>query len=714
MKPILQSSQMKKIIVIIIILGILSSCSTYKATVRQHEDLDYGAMKVTPEWEYIDHKGSKKLIRGIGLISGGIYGYTNETTINGKTYTGFENAAPWGIIGYIGGAIITSVVFQKENPNKATFNISQSDKWLNEFNQSTGNNYLLNSKNLDNTLVLIPQSNVEALRYEYKLLEEDLKRSSPITNFQTLKNWEIKLTKEFSYLPADELSNLKSLISENKQKLADKELKVYAKEIEQLANEEESLATIERLRRNSQDLYYAASYDGQIEYKNTMQEKIGKILNIIVSDEQKKLSAYGNELVDLETINSSIPAIDKKFSDYEGNSDVDNYYMLLNSKVSNILKFNRTKIKTLINGFNDLEKLDGFTNKYLSNVSKDLPEVQEATQLIKSRKEEIIENNRKLKAAEDEARRSRFNEARRIIREREAENDRKAKEVAQIRESLNKKYDTYFPTLDDLEDVLFLLLPITDTYYVSDEEALVRQINNLGYSKSEDGLGHYNSFYNNRGFSLKTIRSKDNEKSFASVFLSFPNYKNELFDLYKSELLSEYRLSKGSVNPNELQPGAGYSRIKSGSTLFYYRIKGSTLEVEAVYNYNGDFRIINERLNSYALKVDSYSDFTDIKVSKGDIIKFEAEGNVSLWDGAGNSSPDGIIGYGSSSITSRFKHGCLMGKIDEGEWFYIGTSNTITVADPGRLVLRINDRDASNNSGYYIVTSKIDKKQDSY
>ncbi len=395
---------MEKITSIIISFIILSSCSTYKATIRQHEDLDYGAMKVTPEWEYIDHKGSKKLIRGIGLISGGIYGYTNETTINGKTYTGFQNAAPWGIIGYIGGAIITSVIFQKENPNKATFNISQSDKWLNEFNQSTGNSYLLNSKNLDNTLVLIPQSNVEVLRYEYKLLEEDLKRSSPTTNFQTLKNWEIKLTKEFSYLPADELSNLKSLISENKQKLADKELKVYAKEIEQLANEEESLATIERLRRNSQDLYYAASYDGQIEYKNTMQEKIGKILNIIVSDEQKKLSAYGNELVDLETINSSIPAIDKKFSDYKGNSDVDNYYMLLNSKVSNLLKFNRTKIENAIKGTDSQKQLSSLQAMYLSNVKTSDETTLKLEKLFKSRSIEIKNEELRLIALKERQR----------------------------------------------------------------------------------------------------------------------------------------------------------------------------------------------------------------------------------------------------------------------------------------------------------------------
>ena len=397
MKSILQNSQMKRIIVIIIILGTLSSCSTYKATVRQHEDLDYGVMKVTPDWEYIDHKGSKKLIRGIGLISGGIYGYTNETTVGGETYTGFENAAPWGIIGYIGGAIITSVIFQKEDPDKTIFNISQSDKWLNEFNQSTGNNYLLNSKNLDNTLLLIPRSNLEALRYEYKLLEEDLKKPLPTTDFQTLQSWEIKLTKEFSYLPADELNNLKNLITKSKEKLAGRELKEYAKEIEQLANEEESLATIERLHRNSQEMYYAASSDAQIDYKNTTQEKINKILTIIVSDEQNKLSAYGNELVDLETINSSIPAIDKKFSDYKGNSDVDNYYTLLNSKVSNLLSINRTKIETKINGLNELKQLDGFKNKYISNVSNDLLEVQEANQLLQKREKDIIEYNNKVR-----------------------------------------------------------------------------------------------------------------------------------------------------------------------------------------------------------------------------------------------------------------------------------------------------------------------------
>jgi len=70
---------MKNLSFLIIITIFCSSCSTYQAGVKRHDNLEYGAIKVQPEWKYKEPKAKKLILPVISIAGAAAYGYSTET-----------------------------------------------------------------------------------------------------------------------------------------------------------------------------------------------------------------------------------------------------------------------------------------------------------------------------------------------------------------------------------------------------------------------------------------------------------------------------------------------------------------------------------------------------------------------------------------------------------------------------------------------------------
>jgi hypothetical protein len=89
------------------------------------------------------------------------------------------------------------------------------------------------------------------------------------------------------------------------------------------------------------------------------------------------------------------------------------------------------------------------------------------------------------------------------------------------------------------------------------------------------------------------------------------------------------------------------------------------------------------------------------------LISFKANGIIEIGFFAGSSGPNGKDGYSSYNKVAGFKHGSLLGKIGNGEWFLIGESSEIVADRDGLLSVMVNDNDPENNEGSYTLEYSI-------
>lgn len=139
---------------------LFSSCSSYQATVKKHKNLKFESVEVYPEWTPKKPKG-KWILPVISLSGGAYYGYKTEFTYEDKTYEGKENAAIWGGIGLIGGALLTNLIFQKKPYNSYKYNPADSEKWLRNYNKTNRTNYVLHKTNPNQSLVIVPRNRLK-------------------------------------------------------------------------------------------------------------------------------------------------------------------------------------------------------------------------------------------------------------------------------------------------------------------------------------------------------------------------------------------------------------------------------------------------------------------------------------------------------------------------------------------------------------------------
>ena len=163
-------------IIAITILVVFSSCaSTHQASIKKHYKEEFGALKVYPAWKPIKQKKTANwLIPTIGLSAGAIYGYSTEFEYGNEIYKGSENAAIWAGIGYLGSAIIAGALVKKRRISK-TFDVTQTEAWIRQYNKQTNENYVLHEIQPDNSIVIIPKHRLSDIsRYEKALREKEV------------------------------------------------------------------------------------------------------------------------------------------------------------------------------------------------------------------------------------------------------------------------------------------------------------------------------------------------------------------------------------------------------------------------------------------------------------------------------------------------------------------------------------------------------------
>jgi hypothetical protein len=101
---------------------------------------------------------------------------------------------------------------------------------------------------------------------------------------------------------------------------------------------------------------------------------------------------------------------------------------------------------------------------------------------------------------------------------------------------------------------------------------------------------------------------------------------------------------------------------------------------------------------------------SDLSINPGDTVNISAAGAISVGFLAGESTPDGIVGFSEYSYLPRFPHGSLLVRIGANSgWQGCGSGCTIQSPIRGNLEFLVNDRDFANNVGSYQVSIVISR-----
>jgi len=231
----------------------------------------------------------------------------------------------------------------------------------------------------------------------------------------------------------------------------------------------------------------------------------------------------------------------------------------------------------------------------------------------------------------------------------------------------------------------------------------VRKIRNLlnidNYTVSKL-YANYNIFSDPYGNRIST-KIDDNKRNGFEVRYSIKNPTEKLIQSYKNYLKKNY------INSGYNDRG---DYIKEGKFLIYI----STLN-KKTSNY---ILIITVRNNSSAVypvsaikiegtnrrKITSFTSRARVYLQKGKKYNLTASGTILVGAFAGRTGPNGINGFEMYNYSKGFKHGSLLGKLNEnGKWFLLGSQKTIIPKENSHLYVKVNDLDPSNNQGYFTL-----------
>ncbi|MEL6944996.1 MAG: hypothetical protein AAFO82_20255, partial [Bacteroidota bacterium] len=350
-----------KVASLIMLLGIiLCSCSSYTATLEKHDQLQNDAIRAYPAWKY-KQPGTKKAIAPlIATAAGAAYGYQNETTIDNNTYTEGENALIWGAGGLVLGGILNAIIFPSHTRSKSRFSIEQSDKWLRSFNRSTGKDYVLSRKDLNNTLVLLPRKKMQGIRERFRTLEMDLKSDTPMTSFKELQRWERKLKGEYAIMPMEELELVNQLIATYRSKVARRNLLIEMDDIEQLATDYDALQKLQGMKNNSYSLYNEADQQTQRDFDDLIKKKTSNILSILMEEEERILESIETNMGGLRKLNTFAQQFYQKYNIWFGHPIVENTNQKILQKINSIIIAQNQKLQSRIRSYDNLANLRKF------------------------------------------------------------------------------------------------------------------------------------------------------------------------------------------------------------------------------------------------------------------------------------------------------------------------------------------------------------------
>ena len=256
------------------------------------------------------------------------------------------------------------------------------------------------------------------------------------------------------------------------------------------------------------------------------------------------------------------------------------------------------------------------------------------------------------------------------------------------------KQSEYF-SIAELESVFSRFL---SNEYISNLEST---LNAKGYYSSKKKFNSdLNSFYDDNRNEFFFSKDVDN---FIDNYMSYTIIKPS------KQLLADFKIQLKSYNKYTFEKKDTY--FNDGSYKIKYNYNNDSLELIFWDNSKKNQLLPAVQINDSILQVNSYTQFTEIFVKKGDKVFLKANGKIGLGMWAGEATPNGIEGFQNYSEVADLKHGSLIGKIGkDGKWFLVGRYNSTIAEENGRLFLQVNDKDPSNNSGSFIVEYGINKE----
>lgn len=356
---------MKYIFQLFMLIVLVSSCSSYQATVKKQDNLQYDAISVQPSWKY-KKPGAKKLIMPvIGLAAGGYYGYNNEFTYEGKVYKEKENAAIWGGAGLLAGLLINGILFPKRGNKR--FDNSQSNKWLNNYNKSIGKSYLIQEKGRNNSLVLVPKEKVAILRSNYKKLIRDLESEKPLTSLNKLQRWKQDLKAEYSILPSSEITLVSTKISKYESKVANHTLRKEAKKVADLPIRKESLKTISEFQSKNKLAALKAADEVRSAWEKTTSSKINRILRVELADDLQEIKDLKIDLDNIKNINSIYEDLKSRYANFQDSEVLQEAFTEASNVKSRILSQHANLVQTDIEQAKTINEVERLRNLWLFN-----------------------------------------------------------------------------------------------------------------------------------------------------------------------------------------------------------------------------------------------------------------------------------------------------------------------------------------------------------
>ena len=394
---------MKSIIVLLCGGLLLSSCTSYQATIRNQQELQYEQVRVYPAWEHKEPKGKKVILPIVGLTAGAIYGSQTEYTYGSETYSGLENAAIWGGAGLLGGLFLNQYVFKNNAYRAPRFDASQSDEWIKSYNAKQGHDYLIVKEDKNNSLIIVPRENVIRIRDSYNALERDLARSQPTTTFLILREWEANLKGQYSILPQNEIQHVQGLIAENRTRVANNDLESAQANIDKMKNEYSSISGLSRMKGNLGAVYTLANANTRTTFDNRIRDKTVTILNEIIPDELARLERIPLDYSGIQEVNTFYRSTNNKFGSLRNYSVVSSLYEKLDEKKASVIAANAPRISSEIKNASTTPQLDTIEETYFANMLSESSVGNTLRGQLEQKREDIQEEQRRKRIAEQAA-----------------------------------------------------------------------------------------------------------------------------------------------------------------------------------------------------------------------------------------------------------------------------------------------------------------------
>ncbi|WP_303318511.1 hypothetical protein Q4Q34_04160 [Flavivirga abyssicola] len=162
-----------------------------------------------------------------------------------------------------------------------------------------------------------------------------------------------------------------------------------------------------------------------------------------------------------------------------------------------------------------------------------------------------------------------------------------------------------------------------------------------------------------------------------------------------AEGTAEIYLGQAYINLNKKAEGCNVLKtIESNDAQFKIMYMSNCFEAkEYVFNIAG-----NKQNTS-----------TNLKLNKGDVVGFKANGKVSYGMFTGYSGPEGFLNgaYRTYNRTQEMNHGELFYTTSNDPYLFYDLDNLSLIKSSGNVVFHINDKEVRNNSGSFKATLKV-------